>query len=112
MTLRLPRDASRLSAIRDFATWKKAVERLLSQFDARIASLSRADAGMAVVWPAGTVPSGWSEAAGQVLPIADHPDLYDVLGSAFNTGGEGPDEFRMPNWTADAPTGGTYLFRG
>jgi hypothetical protein len=112
MTLRMPRDASRLSAISDFASWKRSAERLLSQFDARIASLSRSDAGMAVVWPAALVPVGWLEAAGQTVPIADHPDLFDAIGTTFNTGGEPAGEFRLPDWTADAPPGGTYGLRG
>lgn len=111
MTLRIPRDASRLSSITDFATWKRTVERLLSQFDARIASISRADAGMAAVWPTGLVPDGWVEADGSVLVRAEHPDLFDAIGTTFNTGGETGAQFRLPNWSPGV-TGGVYALKG
>lgn len=105
------RTGDRLASIRDFLTWKRAVERILGQFDARIASLSRADAGMAVVWPTGLVPVGWIEAAGQTIPIEDHPDLFDAIGTTFNTGGEPAGEFRMPSWSPGV-VGGVYALRG
>jgi len=111
VTGRMPRAADRLTSIRGFATWKRAVERLLSQYDARIAGLSRADAGMAVVWPTGLVPAGWVAADGSLLFRDDHPDLFDAIGTTFNTGGETAAEFRLPNWSPGV-TGGVYALRG
>lgn len=107
----MPRDGSRLASITDFGMWKRTVERLLSQFDARIASISRADAGMAAVWPTGLVPVGWLEADGTTVPIAEHPDLFDAIGTTFNTGGEPVGTFRLPNWSPGV-TGGVYALKG
>lgn len=44
-----------------------------------------------------TAPAGWLFAYGQVLSQTTYAALYAVLGSTYNTGGEGTGNFRMPD---------------
>jgi len=45
---------------------------------------------------AGTaLPVGWSRCDGRVLPVAEHPALFAVLGAAH--GGDGDRTFALPN---------------
>lgn len=104
----LPIDPSRLSAIRDFLQWRRAVERILGQHDARISS--RRDTGTAVIYlGAGTPPPGLLLANGAVKNRADYPDLFARIGIAYNTGGETGAQFRLPN--PAAPTFGVWCVR-
>ena len=49
-----------------------------------------------VVWFAGTdVPGGYAKADGALLSIAEHPQLYALIGSVF--GGDGVDTFALPD---------------
>lgn len=53
-------------------------------------------------WYADTLPQGpegvqWAWLDGGALPIADYPDLYDLWGTKWNTGGEPPGHFRKPD---------------
>ena len=58
--------------------------------------------GMMVLFPDyGSVPSGWIEAEGGVVLRADYPDLFTLIGTNFNTGGETGLQFRLPNYTVD-----------
>lgn len=41
--------------------------------------------------------TGWIPAAGATFLIADYPDLYDVIGTRYATGGEAAGRFRVPN---------------
>lgn len=46
----------------------------------------------------GTVlPDGWLWRDGEKYTIASQPDLYAAIGTTWNTGGEAPGEFRVPN---------------
>ena len=42
-----------------------------------------------------TLPVGWSRCDGRVLPVAEHPALFVVLGAAH--GGDGTHAFTLPN---------------
>lgn len=42
-----------------------------------------------------TLPVGWSRCDGRLLPVADHPALFAVLGAAH--GGDGQLTFALPN---------------
>lgn len=42
------------------------------------------------------MPPGFLEVNGSVQSIATYPDLFAYLGTAFNTGGEGAGNFRLP----------------
>lgn len=43
-------------------------------------------------------PDSWLLADGSVYPVSDYTDLAQKLGTFYNTGGEGPDEFRVPDF--------------
>lgn len=51
--------------------------------------------GYIYIWPNETAPSGTLECAGQLLNIADQPNLYAVLGTRY--GGDGITTFRLPD---------------
>ena len=53
--------------------------------------------GSGQIWFGDTIPSGWLEAKGQVLPIDTYPNLARALGTKWNTGGEGAGNFRLPD---------------
>ena len=42
-------------------------------------------------------PPRWIVCDGAALEQADYPELFDALGARFNTGGETPTQFRVPN---------------
>ena len=44
-----------------------------------------------------TLPTGYVWANGQILSTITYPDLYAVYGTTYNTGGETPTQFRVPN---------------
>lgn len=53
--------------------------------------------GQGVDWYADTVPDGWLACDGTVVLRADYPELYLVIGTAWNTGGETSLQFRLPD---------------
>lgn len=53
--------------------------------------------GMGTVWPFAAAPEGYVFANGQVLSRDDAEDLFRLIGTTFNTGGETGDQFRVPN---------------
>lgn len=44
-----------------------------------------------------TSPTGWLLCYGQVLTRTTYPDLFAVIGTTYNTGGEAGTEFRLPD---------------
>lgn len=48
-------------------------------------------------------PTGWSPAAGALLPIAQNSALFSLLGTSF--GGNGTQTFGLPNLSGRAPYG-------
>lgn len=46
-----------------------------------------------------TPPTGYLLCDGSVVSQAAYPDLFTAIGTAFNTGGEGAGNFRLPNQT-------------
>jgi hypothetical protein len=92
----LPTEPGRLASIKDFVQWRRAVERILGQYDARISA--RRDTGTAVIYlGTGTPPAGLLVANGTTVAQDDYPDLYARLGTTYNTGGEPAGTFRLPN---------------
>ena len=64
------------------------------------------DPGMIMMYGnASTPPGGWAFCDGSVLEQADYPQLYAIIGGDFNTGGEAPDEFRLPDFRSRSPIG-------
>jgi hypothetical protein len=49
------------------------------------------------------VPEGWMRCDGRVLPVADHPALFAVLGAVY--GGNGTHTFALPHLGEPALTG-------
>lgn len=47
--------------------------------------------------PAEVEDAGWLPCIGFHYPIVDYPELYAVIGTTFNTGGEPLGRFRVPN---------------
>lgn len=68
--------------------------------------------GFEMVWPGtfASIPPSFRHEAGQILLRADYPDLFGVLGTEWNTGGETGAQFRLPD-SKDrvvVGAGGTY----
>lgn len=103
----MPTTASRLQAITGFLPWRRAVERVLTDLDARLA---RTDAGLAGVWTGGVIPAGLVPADGSLLDRAAYPALFDAIGITYNTGGETGAQFRVPNFTTP-PEHGVWVIR-
>ena len=76
---------------------------LLTAIEARIsAMMSSAMAaargvGMIRMWPGDTAPDGYHECDGGLLLKTADPDLFAVIGTRFNTGGELGTQFRKPD---------------
>ncbi|WP_392885822.1 phage tail protein [Pseudomonas migulae] len=66
------------------------------EIEALIAQASALPVGSLVAFPKSAVPPGFLEIDGSVQSIAIYPDLFAYLGTAFNTGGEGAGNFRLP----------------
>jgi len=66
------------------------------QIESMIAQASALPVGTMVAFPVNKLPPGFLEIDGSVKSIAAYPDLAAFLGTAFNTGGEGAGNFRLP----------------
>jgi microcystin-dependent protein len=53
----------------------------------------------------GFAPKGWAPCDGRLLPIAQHQDLFSLLGTTF--GGDGRTTFALPDLRSRAPIGQT-----
>ena len=54
--------------------------------------------GMIVDYGGTAAPSGWLLCEGGVVDQSSYPALFAVVGTAFNTGGEGGTQFRLPDF--------------
>ena len=61
--------------------------------------------GFIQMYGGSSAPGGWLFCDGSIVEQADFPDLYLVIGSTFNTGGEGPTQFRLPDFRSRSPIG-------
>ena len=57
------------------------------------------------LWPLNAAPTNYLLCKGGVVSQATYAGLYAVIGSAFNTGGEGGGNFRLPNLQNNYPRG-------
>lgn len=67
-----------------------------------------APSGAIIMWPSNTEPDGWlrldgTEGTSGVVLIADYPEIYDEIGTAF--GGDGLTTFGLPNYAGLVPRG-------
>lgn len=53
--------------------------------------------GIELDWPGTAAPNLWLLEDGSVVAQTSYPELYAVLGTRYNTGGEGAGNFRLPN---------------
>ena len=57
--------------------------------------MSSAFVGEVRAMPFGFVPQGWAPCQGQVLPISDNENLFQLIGTTY--GGDGESTFALPN---------------
>ncbi|WP_347929497.1 phage tail protein [Pseudomonas helvetica] len=67
-----------------------------AEIESMIAQASALPVGTMVAFPVNKVPPGFLEIDGSVKSAAVYPDLATFLGTAFNKGGEGAGNFRLP----------------
>lgn len=60
-------------------------------------SLTLFPLGSTLPWFSTSTPEGWRDCDGSLLDRALFPDLYELLGVAWNVGGEDDTNFRLPN---------------
>lgn len=112
----LPRDPAQLGGINGTNAgkgWVAQVERTLRAHDSRIARAGASRTGEGVVWfgPTAPLPPGMLLANGAVVAIADYPALFDVIGTTYNTGGEGAGNYRLPNLVTPVLPAGVWIVR-
>ena len=59
--------------------------------------------GMMVMWPGGTAPTGWLLCQGQSLLVADYPNLFAIVGTAY--GSADASHFNLPDMRGRVPAG-------
>lgn len=64
---------------------------------ATTAFFSDALLGLVGYFPSSTAPGGWLKADGSVVSQSAYANLFNKLGSMFNTGAEGAGNFRLPD---------------
>jgi microcystin-dependent protein len=61
--------------------------------------------GMMIAYGGSAAPSGWLLCQGQAVSQTAYAALYAVIGSTYNTGGEGAGNFRIPNMQGNVAVG-------
>lgn len=61
------------------------------------AKLSFAVTGMVVPYAGSSAPTGWLLCYGQTVSRTTYADLFGVVGTTYNTGGEAGTDFRLPD---------------
>lgn len=67
--------------------------------------------GAVMLWAGSTVPADWAQCNGAEFSQASYADLYTALSTTFNTGGETPNHFRVPNLTALSSGNVKYIIK-
>lgn len=67
------------------------------RLDEIVAAPNGIPTGMTIMYGGSSAPSGFLLCDGSVVAQASYPDLFAILGSSFNTGGEGGGNFRLPD---------------
>ena len=62
--------------------------------------------GEIIILPFNFAPKGFILCDGQLLPIAQNPALYSLIGTVF--GGNGTTTFALPDYRGKAPAGSNY----
>jgi len=61
--------------------------------------------GIIQMFAGSTPPTGWLYCNGAVVSQTAYPDLFAVISTTYNTGGEGAGNFRLPNFVGIFPRG-------
>jgi hypothetical protein len=80
--------------------WAQKLTKTLLAFSAADVQRVALEPGHVMPWPDTAVKPGWYFLEGQTLKIETDRELFRVYGTAFNTGGEGADEFTLPSPSA------------
>lgn len=67
--------------------------------------------GTVLLWAGSTVPADWATCNGAQFSQDSYAALYAAIGSTFNTGGESPSHFRVPNLTALSSGNVKYIIK-
>jgi len=62
--------------------------------------------GEIIILPINFAPKGFILCDGQLLPIAQNPALFSLIGTTF--GGNGTTTFALPDYSGQAPAGSNY----
>lgn len=86
-------------------TWGGKLNSSLTKVDTVLGVV--AEVGMMQLWPASTAPAGgyWLLCDGSAVSQTTYPDLYALLGSTYNKGGETAGTFRLPDLRGRFPIG-------
>lgn len=63
--------------------------------------------GQIAIFPYSYVPKGWALCDGKILPVAQNPALYSLIGNTF--GGQTGVNFALPACVGLAPSGSQYF---
>lgn len=80
----------------DWRTWAAKLTQVLFLWFGRLASLA-IPPGTVFPFLGSVIPAGYLELNGQVVSQETYRALYLVIGAAYNTGGEGAGNFRLPD---------------
>lgn len=71
----------------------------------RVLELWESLTGAVIPFAGAQAPSGFLLCDGSLKNVADYPNLFDVIGSTYNTGGEAAGKFRVPDLRGRVPAG-------
>jgi len=107
----LPVIIGKLQELKDVELWDDPPSDLIGQIDELLERLSVDNSerlprviGEITMFSFYPPPAGWVKCEGQLLLIADYPDLYAVIGTAYGSGGGGT-QFRVPDLVRRSPFG-------
>ena len=66
---------------------------------------SNVPVGSIIMYSGAIAPDGWLFCRGQLLNRADYPELYNVIGTRYNTGSVESGKFMLPNLSSRVPQG-------
>lgn len=91
-----------------FSDWKQWGKNLVSRLNDSV--IPEISPGMIIQWPLADLPDGWLLCDGTTVKRDAFPELFGVINTDYNTGGEGADEFSLPSLTSSLSAGG-YIIR-
>ena len=59
--------------------------------------------GQIMVFPGNYAPGGWAVCDGSLVPVADYPELFALIGTTY--GGDGHETFALPDLRGRVPIG-------